>query len=213
MIHTFRYNPLCGCIVSILPSSLMTFLMTTTTECNVVPHVGIQMAVIVWVQFIMMGLQGWTLQSISMWLELTSYRLEKAYHCKSTTRNEHEFVIYEFANEHGNKLELRSDRSIGGRQDGSSSSSFGMGSGGSPPISALSPWRSSSTSRSSTPLSSENERNYNVSSSPSDYSLSSPSDLSSNQHLAADTIKGHPARCQVLRTMVTVRCAPASGMS
>ena len=156
----------------------------TTTECNSVPHFGIQMAVVVWVQFVMMGLQGWTLHSISMWLELTSYRLEKAYHCKLATRNEHEFIIYEFTDEHKNKLELRSDRSVGRRKDGSS----------------LLP-RSSSTS---SPLSSENERNSNMSNCPSDYSLSSPSDLSSNQHLAADTvvqIKGHPARCQVLRTI------------
>jgi len=44
-----------------------------------------------------------------------------------------------------------------------------------------------------------------VSCSPSDNSLSFPSDLSSNQHLAADTvvrIKGHPARSQVLRTII-----------
>jgi len=173
----------------------MSSLITTTTECNVVPNVGIQMAVVVWVQFVMMGLQGWTLQSIAMWLELTSYRLEKAYHCKSTTRNQHEFIVYEFTNEHKNKLELRSDRSVGERKDGSPS--FG-------PISTLSPWRSSSTPGPSSPLSSENERNSNVSCSPSDSSLSFPSDVSSNQHLAADTvvrIKGHPACSQILRTI------------
>ncbi len=183
----------------------------TTTGSKAVPHVGVPMAIIVWVQLIMMCLEGWTSRSVDTWLELLGYRLDKAYHCKFTnTRNEHEFVIYEFTNEHKTKLELRTDRAAGERKDASSSSSsvgsFGTDVGGSSSDS-LSP----GSSKSSLSLSSMRGSIAKASDSMrhsmrrvSDSSLSRPSGISSNQYLAADMvvrIEGHPAHSKVLKTI------------
>jgi len=153
---------------------------------------------------IMAYLQGWTLQSIAVWRELTGYRLVKASHCKYTNSpSEHEFVIYELVNEHKNKLVLRTDRRIGARKHTSSSSCSTpsvIDGGPSSPISSL----LSQSSGSSFPLSPTNENDSKASSFPPHGSLSFPSDISSNQYLANDTIiqiQGHPDRCEVLRTI------------
>ena len=70
------------------------------------------MKIVVWVNIVMACLQGWTSRSIAMWTELTGYRLDKAFHCNS--RDENEFVIYEFTNNEKHKLEFRVAR---GRED------------------------------------------------------------------------------------------------
>lgn len=209
MAPSFK-NPLRGFLSSVSPSSLMSSLGTTVGS-KAVPPVGVPMAIIVWVQLIMMCLEGWTSRSVDTWFELLGYRLDKAYHCKFTnTRNEHEFVIYEFTNEQKNKLELRTDRAAGQRKDATSSSSsvgsFGTDVGGSS-SGSLSP----GSSKSSLSLSSMKDSIANASNSirhsmrrVSDSSLSRPSGISSNQYLAADTvvrIEGHPAHSKVLRTI------------
>ncbi|KAF8330116.1 hypothetical protein F5887DRAFT_1163131 [Amanita rubescens] len=83
-----------------------------------IPCVSTPMAVVAWVELVMASLQGWTSESAALWLGLTDYRLDKTYHCKA--HNEHEFVIYEFTDEHKNKLELRTGRAVvqsNGRKD------------------------------------------------------------------------------------------------
>jgi len=205
MAPSFK-NPLRGFLSSVLPSSFMSSLGTTTGS-KAVPHVGVPMPIIVWVQLIMMCLEGWTSRSVETWLELLGYRLDKVYHCKFTnTRNEHEFVIYEFTNEHKVKLELRTDRAAGERKDASSSSSsvgsFGTDVGGS-----LSPGSSNSSLSLSSMRGSITKASNSVRHSMrrvSDSSLSRPSGISSNQYLAADMvvrIEGHPAHSKVLKTI------------
>ncbi len=75
-----------------------------------VPHRDVQMEIVAWVQLVMTCLRGWTSESIAMWLELTGYRLDNAFHCKVTnSRNKHEFVISEFTDDK-KRLKLRTDR-------------------------------------------------------------------------------------------------------
>ncbi|KAF8330115.1 hypothetical protein F5887DRAFT_1181401 [Amanita rubescens] len=148
-------------------------------------------------------LQGWTSQSVAVWRELTGYRLVKAYHYKYTNSpSEHEFITYEFVDEHENKVELRTDRRIGARKHTSSSSrsTSSVIDGGYSPINSL----FSPSSRSSLLLPSLSESDSKASSSEPRSSLSLPSDISSNQYLANDTIiriQGRPDRCEVLRTI------------
>lgn len=202
-------------ITSVLPWSGM----DTTGDSKSVPHLilDVPVAIVVWVQLVMTCLRGWTPESVAMWQELTGYRLEKASHCKYTnTSNEHEFVIYEFINDHNHKLlQLRSDRAAGERKDTTtlpsaspSVESLGAGLENSSPLAEFS---NSQSSKSSLSLVSVTGSLSKISGSIrqtvrrlSESSLSAPSAISSNQYLAADTItriNGHPSHSRVLRTV------------
>ncbi len=145
---------------------------------------------------------GWNSQSIALWGELTRYRLVNAHYCKDTkNKNEHEFVIYEFVDEHKKKLVLRTDRHVGAHKDTPSPSCTASPviNGGLSPVSSL----LSPSSGSSFPLSSVNENGSKASPSSPHNSPSYPSDISSNQHLAKDTIQieRHPHRYEALKTI------------
>lgn len=144
-----------------------------------IPFPVVAMAIGHYLALIMACLQGWTSESVAVWRELTGYLLVKAYHCKYTnSASEHECVIYEFVDEHKNKLLLRTDRHIGARRHTSSSScstSSAFDGGSSSP-------HPESDSKAS----------------------SGSSDISSNKYLANDTIvrvQGHPDGCEVLKTI------------
>jgi len=187
--------------------------MDTMGKSRSVPH---PMLIDTWIHVVMSCLRGWTSESIAMWQELTGYRLEKASHCKvTTTRNEHEFVIYEFRNDKRQKLELRTDRSAGERKRTMSTSSLSSSMESivtnftdfEAPSPRPSPW----SSRLSLPLISMKGSISKVTGSIrktirrlSEDSLPRPSAMSSNQYLAADTItriNGLPSDSQVLRTI------------
>jgi hypothetical protein len=199
-------------LTSVLPCSGM----DATGDSKSVPHLDVPMAIVVWVQLVMMCLRGWTSESVAMWQELTGYRLEKASHCKDiNTCNEHEFVIYEFTNNHNHKLQLRSDRAAGELKDTttlpSSSSSVESLHTDLEKSSPLAGFSSSQSSKSSLSLVSVTGSLSKISGSIrqavrrlSNSSLSTPSAISSNQYLAADTItriNGHPSHSRVLRTV------------
>ncbi|KAF8348677.1 hypothetical protein F5887DRAFT_1071581 [Amanita rubescens] len=184
----------------------------TAAGSKSVPHLDVQMPIVVWVHLVMTCLRGWTPESIAMWLELTGYRLDKVFHCKVTnSRNEHEFVIYEFSDDKKHKLQLRTDRSAGERKDSvtassSSVESFGTDLGESSPL-----VDSPQSSTSSLSFVSMKGRISKIPGSIrhavrrlSDSSISRPSAMSSNQYLAADTITRincHPPHSNVLRTI------------
>src|SRR5258705_9199860 len=102
------------------PSSLMNSPVRMARSSNTgLPLPDTPTLIVQWRRIVLAGLQGWTLESI--WTGFTGYRLENAYHCKSTTTiNEHEFVIYEFSNDQNDKLELRTEREAGERNVNSS---------------------------------------------------------------------------------------------
>ena len=210
MTFTFK-DTLRGFLSSVLPPSVMGSLGTGVGSKSV-PHLDVQMAIVIWVHLVMTCLQGWTSESIAMWIELTDYRLDKAFHCKVTnSRNEHEFVIYEFSDDKKHKLQLRTDRSVGERKDtvttlsSPSVESFGIDLeeslvNFSPQSSSLSSSLVSMKGRFSKVPDSLRHAVRRL----SDSSISRPSAMSSNQYLAADTITrigDHPPRSNVLRTI------------
>src|SRR6266550_4200614 len=211
---TFAFkDALRGFLSSVLPPSIMGSLGTSAGSKSV-PHLDVQMAIVVWEHLVMTCLRGWTSESIAMWLELTGYRLDKAFHCKVTnSRNEHEFVIYEFSDDKKHKLQLRTDRSAGERKDTVTMSptpsveSFGTDLEESSPLVDFSP----QSSTSSLSFISMKGRISKIPGSIrhavrrlSDSSISRPSAMSSNQYLAADTItriSSRPPHSNVLRTI------------
>lgn len=124
---------------------------------------------------------GWTQHSIVSWSILSRYWLVNAYYCKDfSNSNEHEFIIYEFVDEHKKELILRSDRNVGAPIDTPSSScttSYVINCG------------LSNGSKASPPLS---------------HSFSSySSDMSSDRYLARDTIRieRRPRHHEALKTI------------
>jgi hypothetical protein len=186
----------------------------TAAGSKSVPHLDVQMPIVVWVHLVMTCLRGWTPESIAMWLELTGYRLDTAFHCKVTnSRNEHEFVIYKFSDDKKHKLQLRTDRAAGERKDTVATSSsppvesFGTDLEESSPLAHFSP-QSFSSSLSFVSMKGRISKipdsiRHAVRCIP-DSSISRPSVMSSNQYLAVDTItriSGHPPHSNVLRTI------------
>ncbi len=190
--------------------------MGTAGKSTFVPHLKVPMPINTWILVVITCLRGWTSESIDMWQGLSGYRLEKASHCEDTnTLNEHEFVIYEFTDNKKQKLEFRTDRSVGERKGGMSMSSCSSPSVESfitdfTDFEAPSP-RPSHRSSLSLPLMSMKGGISKVTGfirkavrCLSEDSLPRPSAISLNQHLAADTvtmINGHPSGSQVLRTI------------
>ena len=192
--------------------------MNTVGKSRCVPHLNVQMPIETWIHVVMTCLRGWDSESISMWQELSGYRLKKASHCKDTnTLNEHEFVVYEFTDDKKQILEFRTDRSVGERKGSMSIPSCSSSSVESfvtdfTNFEASSPHHSPQSSRLSLPLISMKGGISKVTGSIrktirrlSEDSLPRPSVMSSNQYLAADTItriSGHPPHSDVLRTIM-----------
>ena len=170
-----------------------------------------------------MGIRPWDSESVEIWEELNGYRLEKAHHVKEKgTFNEHEYVICEFSSEENIKLELRFDRSAGERKDNDSmnsvpsstastnttKSSVAQSHIGSSAASPHSSPRGSLLGKSFSSLKSRMskssaslERNARRL---SHSSIPHISDISLQEHLAADSvkrIKGHPANALLLKTL------------
>jgi hypothetical protein len=191
--------------------------MNTMGKSRSIPHLNVQMPIDTWTHVVMTCLRGWDSESISMWQELSGYRLKKASHCKDTNSlNGHEFVIYEFTDNKKQKLEFRTDRSVGEHKGSMSISSCSSPSVDSfvtdfTDFEAPSPRPGSQSSRLSLPLISIKGSISKVTGSIrrivrhlSEDSLPRSSAISSNQYLAADTItriSGHPSHSKVLRTI------------
>ena len=169
-----------------------------------VPVTNIAMAVVVWVQLIMALLRPWSAESRAVWAELMEYRIHRAYICKNDNGNEHEYVVVDlFRIEHKQHLFLRLERSAGERKDSPSSSpssssigSYSASSGESPAPASSPDFYTQRSSGSSISISSVKEGIAKMAGSIrraarrlSDSSLSRPSAISSNQYMAADTVK------------------------
>ena len=193
--------------------------MNTMGKSRSVPHlpVNVRMPIDTWAHVVMTYLRGWDSESVSVWQELSGYRLKKTSHCKDTnTLNGHEFVIYEFTDNKKQKLEFHTDRSVGEHKGSMSISSCSSPSVDSfvtdfTDFEAPSPLPGPQSSRLSLPLISIKGGISKVTGSIrktirrlSEDSLPRPSAMSSNQYLAADTItriSDHPPHSNVLRTI------------
>ncbi len=142
----------------------------------------------VWHALVLAHLSNWAGGGQEVWSCLTRYRLERAYHYKSTKgRKAHELVICEFYVDQDNKFAVMFDRSASDSKDNSSISTFSSAETGAvnPEGPATSSVSGHISSRSS---SSFKKRIASSLSLPSQRSLSRASGVSSNECLADDTI-------------------------
>ncbi|KAM6503562.1 hypothetical protein JOM56_000505 [Amanita muscaria] len=184
-----------------------------------VPFFKLPTAIVIWVELVMALLCPWNSDSKTVWGDLHGYQIDKACLCKNLNGSEHEFIVVDLSDEHKqNSMRLRVERAVGERKDSqatsdsSSTTSFESASSVSPsPSRSASPLYQPRFSKLSLSLSSVNEGLSRATGSLqravrrlSDTSLPRPSVISSNRHVAADTvtsINSFPKKARIIRTI------------